>query len=139
MTGAGGRGVWPTRCVTVTSSGRCSGTHAGCEITGGGGQLSDQAVDLPTAQSVAAIDPSEAIRAAEIVPVLRHYFEIVEYKPMDGSILQFLLADIAGNFADEEGRKLLDMLFIIEDTLMAVGDLGSDFAYIVAAPKAMQG
>ena len=68
--------------------------------------------------------------------MLCHYFEIVEYKPMDGSILQFLLADIAGNFADEEGRKLLDMLFIIEDTLMAVGDLGSDFAYIVAAPKA---
>lgn len=93
-------------------------------------------VDLPTAHSVAAIDPSEAIRAAEIVPVLRHYFEIVEYKPMGGSILQFLLADIAGNFTDEEGRKLLDMLFMIEDTLMAVGDLGSDFAYIVAAPKA---
>ncbi len=91
--------------------------------------------DLPTAQSVAAIDPSEAIRSSDIVPVLRQYFDIVEYKPLGGSILQFLLADIAGNFADEDGKKLLDMLFMIEDTLMAVGELGSDFAYIVATPK----
>ncbi len=30
---------------------------------------------------------------------------------MGGSILQFLLADIAGNFRDEEGQQLLDMLF----------------------------
>lgn len=97
-----------------------------------------RAVDLPTAQSVAAIDPSEAIRSAEIVPVLRQYFDIVEYKPLGGSILQFLLADIAGNFEDEDGRKLLDMLFTIEDTLMAVSDLSSDFAYIVAAPKLVQ-
>src|SRR5690606_28473207 len=34
-----------------------------------------QGVDLPTAQSVAAIDPSEAIRSADIMPVLRHYFD----------------------------------------------------------------
>ncbi len=93
-------------------------------------------VDLPTAQSVAAIDPSEAIRSAEIVPVLGCYFDIIEYRPMGGSILQFLLADIAGNFRDEEGQRLLEMLFVIEDTLMATGELESDFAYIVARPKA---
>lgn len=93
------------------------------------------AVDLPTCRSVVAIDPSEAIRSADIVPLLNRYFDIVEYKPMGGSILQFLLADIAGNFQDEDGRKLLEMLFAIEDTLMAVGDLDSDFAYIVATPK----
>jgi len=51
--------------------------------------------------------------------------------------LQFLLADIAGNFAqDEAGERLLKMLFAIEDTLIEVGALPSDFAYIVAAPKA---
>ncbi|MCB0186872.1 MAG: hypothetical protein KDE31_21545, partial [Caldilineaceae bacterium] len=93
-------------------------------------------VDLPTAQSVAAIDPSEAIRSADIMPVLGRYFDIVEFRPMGGSILQFLLADIAGNFRSEEGQRLLEMLFVIEDTLMATGDLGSDFAYIVATPKA---
>lgn len=67
---------------------------------------------------------------------LRRYFDIIEYKSLDGTILQFLLADIAGNFQrDDAGRQLLAMLFHIEDTLMAAGALDSDFAYIVAAPR----
>jgi hypothetical protein len=65
---------------------------------------------------------------------LREHFRIVEFKPLGGSILQFLLADIAGNFQSEAGNQLLEMLFIIEDALMATGELDSDFAYIVATP-----
>ena len=82
-----------------------------------------------------ALDPSEAVRSADILPLLHRYFEIVEYKPLGGAILQFLLANIAGNFLDELGQQLLQMLFVIEDVLMVSGDLGSDFAYIVASPK----
>ncbi len=95
--------------------------------------------NLPTARSVQAVDPSEAVRSAEIVPLLRRYFEIVEFKPLGGSILQFLLADIAGNFQDKDGERLLEMLFAIEDALMAGGDLASDFAYIVATPLPIPG
>jgi SAM-dependent methyltransferase len=90
--------------------------------------------NLPTVRSVEAVDPSEAIRSAEIVPLLQRDFEIVDYKPLGGSILQFLLADIAGNFQDEGGERLLEMLFSIEDVQMELGDLASDFAYIVATP-----
>ncbi len=95
-------------------------------------------VNLPTASSVAAVDPSEAVRSAEIMPLLRERFEILEYRPLGGAILQFLLADIAGNFESEEGNQLLEMLFTIEDTLMARGDLESDFAYIVATPLSVR-
>lgn len=91
--------------------------------------------DLPSARSVQAVDPSEAIRSADILPLLRHYFEIVDLKPLGGTILQFLLADIAGNFQDDTGERLLEMLFAIEDELVACGDLDSDFAYIVAAQR----
>ncbi|MBN1483919.1 MAG: class I SAM-dependent methyltransferase [Chloroflexia bacterium] len=91
-------------------------------------------VRFPSARDVAATDPSEAIRSAEIVPLLQRDFEIVEFKPLGGSILQFLLADIAGNFQTTEGERLLKMLFAIEDALMEIGALQSDFAYIVAAP-----
>lgn len=91
--------------------------------------------NLPTAASVAAIDPSEAIRSADIMPVLREYFDIVEFRPLGGAILQFLLADIAGNFETGEGAQMLEMLFEIEDALMDYGDLPSDFAYIVAQPR----
>lgn len=91
--------------------------------------------NLPTAASVAAVDPSEAIRSADIMPVLREYFEIVEFRPFGGTILQFLLADIADNFETKQGTQLLQMLFEIEDALMECGDLPSDFAYIVARPR----
>ena len=91
--------------------------------------------NLPTVQAVTAVDPSEAIRSADILFVLRQWFEIVEQKPLGGAILQFLLADIAGNFAHAGGAPLLETLFMIEDVLMAAGDLDSDFTYIVAAPK----
>jgi hypothetical protein len=80
------------------------------------------------------LDPSEAVRSVEILPLLQRYFELVEFKPLGGSILQFLLADIAGNFQDETGQRLLKMLFVIEDALLASGDLQSDFAYVVARP-----
>jgi SAM-dependent methyltransferase len=90
---------------------------------------------LPTLRSVIAVDPSEAVRSAEIMPVLQTMFDVVEFRPLGGAILQFLLADIAGNFETEDGERLLQMLFTIEDTLMATGDLPSDFAYIVAAPR----
>lgn len=99
--------------------------------------LEKTTANLPTARSVIAVDPSEAVRSAEIVPLLRQHFHLLEYKPLGGTILQFLLADIAGNFQrDETGAMLLEMLFTIEDALLEVGHLESDFAYIVAAPKA---
>lgn len=90
--------------------------------------------NLPSASSVQAVDPSEAIRSADIIPLLPRWFDLVERKPFGGGVLQFLLADIAGNFQDDAGGQLLEMLFAIEDALMAAGDLPSDFDYIVAAP-----
>lgn len=100
-----------------------------------GGQVLKTTINLPTARSVQAVDPSEAVRSAEILPLLQHHFSIVELKPLGGSILQFLLAGIAGNFMDEAGQRLLEMLFAIEDTLITNGDLASDFVYIVATPR----
>lgn len=101
-----------------------------------GAGLEKTTANFPTERSLIAVDPSEAVRSAEILPILRHDFDIVEVKSLGGTILQFLLADIAGNFdRDKTGSRLLEMLFAIEDALMEAGHLGSDFAYIVAAPK----
>jgi SAM-dependent methyltransferase len=99
------------------------------------GQRPVKETALPTERSVIAIDPSEAVRSAEIMPVLQGLFEVIDYRPLGGSILQFLLADIAGNFQDEAGEQWLDIFFQLEDVLMACGDLPSDFATIVARPR----
>jgi SAM-dependent methyltransferase len=94
-------------------------------------------IAFPAVGDVIASDPSEAIRSGEILDVLRKDFRIVESADLGGNILQFLLADIAGNFSnqDEESQAVLRMLIQVEETLMACGEFKSDFGFVVARPK----
>ena len=94
---------------------------------------------FPSSRDVIAADTSEAIRSGEIIQVLQLYFDIVEQKDWGGNMLQFLLAGIAGNFSveDQQSQALLKMLINVEDTLLQCGEFESDFAYIVARPRAM--
>jgi SAM-dependent methyltransferase len=68
-------------------------------------------------------DPSEAVRSAEIVPLLSRYFQILELNGYGGSMLHELLYDIAGNFNRENPGSLehLHSLFQLEDELIAAG------------------
>jgi SAM-dependent methyltransferase len=88
----------------------------------------------PTIEQMNAGDPSEAIRSAEIVPLLGRYFEIAEVKGYGGSLLHLLLEDIAGNFrpADPESMRCLERLFAEEDQLIASGQLQHDFGVVIA-------
>jgi SAM-dependent methyltransferase len=88
----------------------------------------------PTIERMNASDPSEAIRSAEIVPLLGRYFEIVELKGYGGSLLHLLLEDIAGNFrpADPESMRCLKRLFEEEDRLIASGQLQHNFGVVIA-------
>lgn len=85
-------------------------------------------------EEVIAFDPTEAIRSAEIVSLMKRYFHVVEIKETGGAILHSLLTNIAGNFKidDRSDMKLLRLLFDLEDVLMETGDLSSDFAVIIA-------
>ena len=89
---------------------------------------------LPDPREVEAVDPSEAVRSAEIASQLRERFRICYERKAGGSILQFLLSGIAGNFSSDDpaSMRLLEMLFDIEDSLIEVGELDSDFMLFVA-------
>jgi 2-polyprenyl-3-methyl-5-hydroxy-6-metoxy-1,4-benzoquinol methylase len=91
----------------------------------------------PTIESFEKNDPSEAIRSAEIVPLLRHYFEIIDFRPYGGSVLHMLLSGTAGNFDPgvESDVALLRTIAILEETLEEAGVLQADFAAIVAQPR----
>jgi SAM-dependent methyltransferase len=79
-------------------------------------------------------DPSEAIRSAEIVPLLSRHFDVVEKNGWGGSLLHLLLEGIAGNFDERNPGSLayLQGLFDLEDRLIAEGVLEDDFATIIA-------
>ena len=92
---------------------------------------------IPNPAEVAAADPSEAVRSAEVLSVVEQYFDIQVCNDAGGTILQFLLAGIAGNFHqdDDEAQTVLDMLIQIEQTLVDVGSLESNFVVVAAQPK----
>ena len=80
-----------------------------------------------------AVDPSEAIHSADILAALSARFECIEQRPFGGTLLQFLLADIAGNFDPSDGRDvaLLRLMTLLETELIRCGAIGSDFVYAV--------
>jgi SAM-dependent methyltransferase len=94
-------------------------------------------VTRPTVAEMTAVDPSEAIRSAEIVPLVRMYFDVLEIKGQGGSLLHLLLEDIAGNFNERNEGSIpyLRRLFDLEDRLISDGVLRDDFATIIARKK----
>jgi SAM-dependent methyltransferase len=90
-----------------------------------------------TIEEMNAVDPSEAIRAHHIVPLVSTFFDVTEVKGYGGSLLHLLLEHIAGNFedSDPEAAEYLQWLFALEDELIAAGKLQHDFALIIARKK----
>jgi len=81
------------------------------------------------------VDPSEGVRAAEIVPVLTRVFDHVEVRPYNGSILPLALD--RGFYerydpTDEQHVTLLDALVRLESGLVASGQIAPHHAALVA-------
>ncbi len=88
----------------------------------------------PTIEQMMAADPTEAIRSAEILPLMREHFTVIEERSLGGALLHNVLGDIAQNFRpeDPEDCAVLERFFAIEDAAMADGTIGTDFATITA-------
>ena len=90
-----------------------------------------------TIDEMNCMDPSEAIRSSDILPLLSKYFEVVDVKGYGGSILHMLLDHIAGNFAEDvpDAMYYLECLFHMEDHLLELGTIRHDFAVVIARRK----
>ena len=84
-------------------------------------------------QAVIDLDPSEAIHSSAILDALEARFANVEKREFGGTLLQFLLADIAANFDPDDVRDvaLLRLMTLLETELIRCGAIGSDFVYAV--------
>lgn len=81
------------------------------------------------------IDPSEGVRAAEIVPVMRRFFD-VEVIPTGLSIAYEVLLGIVHNFVDDDPMDdaLIDFIFAFDRLCGSVGLTPCCFAGLVARP-----
>jgi SAM-dependent methyltransferase len=94
-------------------------------------------IKAPPVRYMASVDPSEAVRSADIMPLLGHYFEIIEYKPYGGTLLNTVLTFILPNFQldNAEHQSLIRKAFEFEQNAIRAGEIQSDFAYVVARPR----
>jgi len=88
-------------------------------------------------ENLVKTSPFEAIRSAEILPLMEKYFTIVERRDYGGSILSWLLNYLIPNFREDspEDRTLLPLLCRIEYILTSECGLPSDFTVVVATKK----
>lgn len=93
----------------------------------------------PTVGEMIAMDPSEAVRSADIFRLLKDNLEIErEFEP-GGALLNLIFdGSIVNNF--EAGNPVHDAVvekaFRYERQLMAAGEIGSDFRFIIATARA---
>ena len=102
-----------------------------------GGPECLRSAPIPTPAEVRAEDPTESVRSADILAVVPDYFDIVFRRDTGGTLLQFLLHGIAGNFheGDPEALRILRMLFEVENALLEAGEVSSDFVVLAARPR----
>ena len=103
------------------------------QLGGPGGEVRHRIGRVPLGD-FAVGDPSEAVRSAEIVPLVSERFEVVERRDFGGTILYPLLYRLTDNFdpANETENAILRLLIAFEDLVLAQRILPSDFTLIVA-------
>ena len=91
----------------------------------------------PTVDEMIRNDPSEAVRADELMPMLGERFDVIDRRNLGGTLLQHLLYDVILNFRFEDtvARSLLEMMLAFEGALVDERRLGSDFVIAAARKK----
>jgi SAM-dependent methyltransferase len=87
----------------------------------------------PTVADVVAASPFESIRSAEIVPLFQRYFDVVELRPLGGTIQHLLYNGIVHNFTLDrpDATAQVQAIIDVEDALIDAALLPSDFMLLV--------
>jgi SAM-dependent methyltransferase len=88
----------------------------------------------PNRSDLAAAAGFEAIRSAEILPLVAQRFDVLVTQPIGGTLQHLLYNGIMHNFGDDdaEARRHLDGIMQLEDVLVDDGLLPSDFVVLIA-------
>ena len=95
-------------------------------------QLRTEIVRVPEADMI-RMDPSEAVRSADIDAALKSAFDVVEEKNLGGTLNYLIFDGIGPHFQDQTPlhTALVEFLIHHENLLIDLGILPSDFKYYV--------
>lgn len=97
------------------------------------------AICRPTLENMIAMDPSEAVRSGELYAMLKQQFDVLEDVALGGTVVHLLLSDNRVNHFDVSDplhNAVLEEAVAFEQQMISSGVLGSDFRFMVMAPKA---
>ncbi|MBJ6799243.1 class I SAM-dependent methyltransferase [Geomonas propionica] len=90
--------------------------------------------DMPSVAWFRKTDPSECVRSSAIVPVLKEHFAEVDVRYFNGSIIFYALDQAFYQNYDPGSaahRRLLEMIFALEEHYVACGEFQQDNAHII--------
>jgi 2-polyprenyl-3-methyl-5-hydroxy-6-metoxy-1,4-benzoquinol methylase len=87
----------------------------------------------PSLEAMNSSDPSEGIRASEIVPLVASRFEIRHFRYIGGTLLLLIFNEIAGNFNEDDAEIMpwVKALIALDNFLIDNGVLPSYHVYMV--------
>jgi SAM-dependent methyltransferase len=94
-----------------------------------------RSVERPSIESMIAMDPSEAVRSGELHAQLAASLQIEREIALGGTLLNLILdGSVVNNFDPRNAghNRIIDKAFALERSMMAAGEIDSDFRLIVA-------
>lgn len=88
----------------------------------------------PTVDQMIALDPSEAVRSAEILGLIDRYFRVEYRRDCNGTIMHQLYPLLNARLADghhEDFDSIIRLVLTLEDAMVRSGALPADFSFLV--------
>lgn len=92
----------------------------------------------PTVEEMMRIDPSEAVRSSDILPLVDRYFEVEYRRDYNGSVMHQLYPLLNNALADRDRPdfdSILRLILAFEDFAIKTGALETDFAFIICKAR----
>lgn len=95
-------------------------------------------LSAPPIEEMLRIDPSEAVRSEDILPLLRERFHVEYEQPFNGTLMHMLFPLMNGdisNTGDKGYDTTIRLLLYFEGVLVRTGVLRPDFTFMICRPR----
>ncbi len=90
--------------------------------------------ERPSVESMLKSDPSEAVRSAEVYPLVKKHFDVCYERSYNGTLLHQLHPLLSSELANRGQRdfdSIVKLILLMEDLLIKGGVLPSDFVFLI--------
>lgn len=95
--------------------------------------------ERPTIENMLACDPSEAVRSADVYPLVKKYFDVRYERFYNGTLLHQLHPLLRTELANQGKRdfdSIVKLILLLEDLLIKGNVLPSDFVFLICQKPA---